>query len=233
MNQEPFVNPDFMFKEPLSLRAIDPVWVRKRAAELGLVNGEPDINGALTEVADNLTVRMKNNALPDTPVMVYAPINEEDPYILGIAIHRITPRGIRKPKEHVVKEPPLETDKNPNALRDDFENMLFEEGDYPPSIVDRDGQDEYLLPWVNSQWMGFQMYHRRFTNAGSPEHKAKYNNALGRYVIGKIQLNGTVGFHHQPYRHKTKASALEEANRLVDDYNTPFAVFRCLDIVAP
>lgn len=236
MNQSKLPIPDFMFNKSLSLKAIDGPWVRARAAELVTPdNPVPDNQAALLEAVEVLQVRLGHNLVDDTPVMVFEPSNDEDPYIVGISIHQFTPRGNRKakPASKLVTptEPPRIQDTKQNTLREDFENMLFEMGGHPPSIVDRDDRDVYILPWVQEQWNGFKMYHYRFTSAGTDTHKGKYDRTLGRYVIGKINFNGSATFHAMPYRHQTKALAKEEANRLSMEHNCPFGVFRCLDIV--
>jgi len=67
--------------------------------------------------------------------------------------------------------------------------------------------------------------------AGKPTFKNRYNRTLGRYVIGKVGHQGKAIFTTAPYRHQTRAEAMQEANLLALELGEPFAVFRCLDII--
>lgn len=234
MTQYTLAARDFAFNTPLSFKAIDNNWIRTRSAELAAVDGtEPDDAKALLEAVEVLVGRLGGNAIEDADVMVYAPATDTDPYVVGIPIHRITPRAGRTPKEVNEKLSPVpycETTKK-ETLRADFEDMLFEVGEHEISIIDRDSNGNYLLPWVAERWAGFQMYHKHFISIPVDNHKGKHNKTLAQYVVGKVNANGTVMFHNTPFRHSTRASATEEANRLSQQYQTAFAIFRCQDII--
>jgi hypothetical protein len=224
---------DFLSPEPLSLKAIDQTWLNKRAAELA--NPEtpdvPNIEGALLEALDQLYERIGTNAKDDVPALVFAPDNATDPYVVGISLDRRSGRERRGADRGPANPTPLMPDTKENTLREDFENLLFESGSFDPGIVTRDGNGRYLVPWVNARWEGFQMYHSKLVVNSTGTFKNKYTRTLGRYVIGKVAVNGGVIFKQIPFRHQTKALALEEANRLSVDLGGAFAVFRCLDII--
>ena len=215
---------DFLSAEPLSLRAIDQAWIKKRAVELG----RSDIQGALEEAVGVLYERIGPNA-KDAPAMVFTPGNDTDPYIVAIPLDHLTNRekGQSKGMPPVAERP----DVKHSTLRDEFENLLFESGSFDPSILKLDAKGRYATPWVNARWEGFMMYHSKLTIAGTDNYKPKYAKTLGRYVIGKVAPTGAVLFHKVPFRHQTKAMALEEANRLSTDFDGAFAVYRCLDII--
>ena len=215
---------DFLSAEPLSLRAIDQAWIKKRAVELG----RSDIQGALEEAVGVLYERIGPNA-KDAPAMVFTPGNDTDPYIVAIPLDHLTNRekGQSKGMPPVAERP----DVKHSTLRDEFENLLFESGSFDPSILKLDAKGRYATPWVNARWEGFMMYHSKLTIAGTDNYKPKYAKTLGRYVIGKVAPTGAVLFHKVPFRHQTKALALEEANRLSTDFDGAFAVYRCLDII--
>mgnify|MGYP003407763763 FL=1 len=215
---------DFLATEPLSLRAIDQAWIKNRAVELGC----SDIQGALEEAVGVLYERIGPNA-KDAPAMVFTPGNDTDPYIVAIPLDHLTNRekGQSKGMPPVAERP----DVKHSTLRDEFENLLFESGSFDPSILKLDAKGRYVTPWVNARWEGFMMYHNKLTIAGTDNYKPKYAKTLGRYVIGKVAPTGAVLFHKVPFRHQTKAMALEEANRLSTDFDGAFAVYRCLDII--
>lgn len=217
----------FLSPEPFSLRAIDQTWVNHRAAQLGSPE-EPDISGALTEVAQTLYERIGDNVKDEGEPVVFMPGNETDPYVIGIPLDQ---RRARLKREGKAPPVALVPDNKEMSLREEFEDLLFQEGSFDPSILDRADNDRYVVPWVNARWEGFQMYHRRLTLVSTDKFKAKYNRTLGRYVLGKVAINGSVLFTKTPFRHQTKAQALEEANRLSTEFSAPFALFRCLDIV--
>jgi hypothetical protein len=50
-------------------------------------------------------------------------------------------------------------------------------------------------------------------------------------VVAKIAKNSTFMFTKVPFRHQTKSLAMAEANRLVEEFQEPFAVLRCVDIL--
>lgn len=223
---------EFLSPEPLSLRAIDQAWVKKRAAVLpnSKFPNEPNIEGALIEALDTLYERIGENAKPDIPAMVFAPDNDTDPYVIGIPLDKRRSREKREARGHAPANPPI-VDLKELTLREDFENLLFQQGSFEPHIVNRDERGRYITPWVNARWEGFQMYHNDLVVMTSGKYKNKYARTLGRYVIGKLVLNGGVMFKQVPFRHQTKALALEEANRLSTEFGEPFAIFRCLDII--
>lgn len=216
---------DFLSTEPLSLRAIDQAWVHKRASELGHATTE----GALLEAVEVLHERIGPNVKEDAAVMVFTPTNDTDPYIVAIPLTRLTTRE----KQQGLGMPPVAArpDRKECSLREEFENLLFEEGSFDPSVLKRDSRDKYVMQWVNARWEGFQMYHNKLTIAGTSGYKPKYAKTLGRYVISQVGPTGAVNFHNVPFRHQTKALAFEEANRLSTEHNRVFAVFRCMDII--
>lgn len=222
---------DFLSTEPLSLRAIDQVWVKKRAAALtnAVDPGMPNIEGALFEAVEVLYDRIGPNAKEDALAMIFTPGNDTDPYIVAIPLNRLTNRE----KQQGTGMPPVAArpDIKEGALREEFENLLFEEGSFDPSILNRDERGKYTTAWVNARWEGFQMYHNKLTIAGTANYKPRYAKTLGRFVISKVGPTGAVTFHPVPFRHQTKALAFEEANRLSTEHNGVFAVFRCLDII--
>mgnify|MGYP003407734786 CR=1 FL=1 len=215
---------DFLATEPLSLRAIDQTWIKNRAVELGC----SDIQGALEEAVGVLYERIGPNA-KDAPAMVFTPGNDTDPYIVAIPLDHLTnrERGQSKGMPPVAERP----DVKHSTLRDEFENLLFESGSFDPSITKVDDKGRYVVLWVRARWEGFQMYHTKLTIESSDSYKPKYAKTLGRYVIGKVAPTGAVLFHKVPFRHQTKALALEEANRLSADFDGAFAIYRCLDII--
>lgn len=232
MMTKPELTPvDFLSTEPLSLRAIDQAWVNKRAAQL--VNpvdpGMPNVEGALFEAVEVLYDRIGPNAKEDVCAMVFTPANDTDPYVVAIPLTHLTNRE----KQQGLGMPPVAArpDRKECSLREEFENLLFEEGSFDPKVLDRDSRDRYVMQWVNARWEGFQMYHNKLTIAGATNYKPKYAKTLGRYVISKVGPTGAVQFHNVPFRHQTKALAFEEANRLSTEYQGVFAVFRCLDII--
>lgn len=222
---------DFLSTEPLSLRAIDQAWVKKRAAQLtnAIDPGMPNIEGALFEAVEVLYDRIGPNAKEDVCAMLFTPANDTDPYIVAIPLAYRTTRE----KQQGLGTPPapLRPDTKNLTLRDEFENLLFEEGSFDPKVLDRDSRGKYVTQWVNARWEGFQMYHNKLTIASSDSYSPKYAKTLGRYVLGKVGAAGVAIFTKAPYRHQTKALALEEANRLSALFGEPFALFRCLDII--
>lgn len=233
---KPLSELEFLSKDALSIRAIDNAWVRERAWELSGDKG-PDmshIQEVLTEVVQALYERLGHNAADDMPAMLFFPSNELDPYIVGLHINHRTNyqkrlmASIEANIPHIPTKVSAET-----SLREDFENLLFEEGAVNPNDLDVDENNRYIKKWVKARWEGFMMYHNNNTAVKSASFKNKYNNTLSRYVIGKVTEAGKVVFTAAPYRHKTKALAMEEANRLAAQFIAPFAVFRCLDIIEP
>jgi hypothetical protein len=216
---------DFLSTEPLSLRAIDQAWVNKRTVELG----QPNVEAALLEAVEVLHERIGPNVKEDAPVMVYTPANDTDPYVVAIPLTRRTTRELQQ--GHGMPPVAARPDNKNCTLREEFENLLFEEGSFDPKVLDRDSRDKYVMQWVNARWEGFQMYHNKLTLAGTASYKPKYAKTLGRFIIGKVTQTGAVNIHNVPYRHQTKALAMEEANRLSTEHKGVFAVFRCLDIV--
>ena len=81
---------------------------------------------------------------------------------------------------------------------------------------------------VDSMWKGYQLFARTSMRIIS---KKETDFPLGRYVIGKVIDDGKkVQFARIPFRHQTRKLATEEMNRLVEIYNEPFALFRCVEI---
>ena len=231
LTKAPLLPTDFLSTQQLSIRAIDQAWVSKRATELpnALLPGMPNVAGALFEAVEVLYDRIGPNAQEDVCAMVYTPNNDTDPYIVAIPLAHLTNRE----RQRGTGMPPVAArpDNKDSTLQEEFENLLFEEGSFDPSIVNKDARGKYTTPWVNARWEGFQMYHKRLTVAGTRNFQPKFKKVLGRFVIGKLTSAGAVNFHNVPYRHQTKALALEEANRLATEYGGSFAIFRCLDII--
>lgn len=225
----------FLHPKAWSMKAIDQKWLDQRAMELAdPITGVPDITAALNEVVETLSARIGKNIGSSEQAVVYVPGNETDPYVVGIELRKNTKRGPR-----AGAKPPYEgamtviemADPRESCLRDDFEDLLFQEDAYLPSIIDRDPQDRYILDWVNERWAGFQMYEQRLVAHNSDHYNGKYAKTLGRYVVGHLATNGAVIFKTMPFRHQTKASAMEEANRQAGVLGGGFAVYRCLDII--
>lgn len=226
----------FLHRDPLSLRAIDPVWVTNRAAEIAAERGltEPDIQSALLEAIDTLCQRAAWNYREDTDVLVYEPSEESHPYLIAVPLAHNTGRHrrLREAGTQPPPPPPVNADSKQSSLKEEFENVIFEkETDLFPSDLDTDTNGVYINERVRTLWEGFKLYHHKLTAVSSERYKTNYNKALGRYVVAKIGNNGVAIFTKTPYRHHTKALAMEEANRLSAHYGGVFGVFRCLDIV--
>ncbi|MNM27148.1 hypothetical protein D3C81_376330 [compost metagenome] len=80
-------------------------------------------------------------------------------------------------------------------------------------------------------WDGFRLYHNNLTIEAKPVFRQNYHKALGRYVLARVGNNGVPIFTKAPFRHQTKAQAIEEAGRLSQEFKVGFGVYRCLDIV--
>lgn len=227
---------EFLSQVPLSLRAVDQAWVNERAAQIPneAFPGEPNVEAALAEVVERLHQRLGQNVKEDTPGFVYTPDNDTDPYVVCVPLDKLS-RGQRLERNRIHREPDNTpsrlTDTSESNLRKEFENLLFQDLLLEEKVLEQDHLGRYITPWVNARWEGFQMYHRHLTVAGKPAFKNRYNRTLGRYVIGKIGHQGKAIFTTAPFRHQTKAEAMQEANRLAVELGEPFAVFRCLDII--
>jgi hypothetical protein len=116
-------------------------------------------------------------------------------------------------------------------LQAEFENLLHEDVLLDPKDLAKDERGHYIVQWVAERWKGFLMYQRKLVIVAANKAKPSYGKTLGRYVIGRVATNGVAVFTKAPYRHATKAQAIEEANRLSAEFNSPFGVFRCLDII--
>lgn len=225
----------FLHAKCWSMKAIDQNWINQRSNELAdPITGTPDISAALGEVVEALVGRIGNNIGSSEEAVIYVPGNETDPYVVGIELRKNTKRGPRAgakpPYEEAMTVLEMQDPKE-SCLRDDFEDLLFQEDAYLPSIIDRDPQGRYILDWVNERWAGFQMYEQRLVAHNSDYYDGKYCKTLGRYVVGRMANNGAVVFRTMPFRHQTKALAMEEANRQTETLGGAFAVYRCLDII--
>lgn len=216
---------EFLSKQAISLRAIDQEWIKTRALELG-----DDPVAALSEAVQTLYDRIGHNVKEDEEVMVFTPENDTDPYVVGIYLDQRTVRQ-KLAANNATRPAPAMLDSKENSMREDFENLLFEQCPCEPSVIQRDERGRYVVAWVNARWEGFLMYHNNISVIKQNKFQNKYVRTLGRYVIGKMALNGAVLFTKAPFRHQTKALAMEEANRLSTELGEVFAVFRCLDIV--
>lgn len=226
---------DFLFPTPLSLRAISQNWVNTRAKQIPNEQqpGEPNVQAALDEAVDRILERIGHNLNEEKPGTIYAPDNDTDPYIVCIPLNNLTGRLKRSHVglEKGVLPTQIKPDVVESTLQDEFEDLLFQDLMLEQKVLDKDEQGKYKTSWVNARWEGFQMYHRHLTIAGKPAFKNRYNRTLGRYVVGQVGHQGKVVFTRVPFRHPTRASAMEEANRVAAEQQQPFAVFRCLDII--
>lgn len=223
---------EFFHHEPLSLRAISREWVINRALELGRGSTEPDIRGALAEAVELITARTAWNLAEGRDVLVYEPDGEGDPYVVAIPLNSFG-RGGGKPR---LDPPATQTPKIPDTKRrnivDDFEDIVFEmDFELTPSDLDRDQNGRYINAHVRALFTGFKMYHDKLTMARSEQFRINYNKTLGRYVLAKVGNNGIAIFTKAPFRHLSKAMAIEEANRLSEQLDEAVGIFRCLDII--
>jgi len=222
---------DFFHPDPLSMRAISREWVDKRAVELAGESAEPDVHGALVEAVELITARTAWNLAEDRQVLVYTPDGENDPYVVAIPLN--SSRRVGKPR---LDPPVTHTPKVPDTKRrnivDDFEDIVFEmDFELSPSDLDRDQNGRYINAHVRALFTGFKMYHDKLTMARSEQYRTNYNKTLGRYVLAKVGNNGIAIFNKAPFRHLSKAMAIEEANRLSEQLGEAVGVFRCLDII--
>lgn len=220
----------FFHQEPLSLRPVSREWVNNRARELNPT--EPDIHGALTEAVERLLPRAAWNLAENGSVVVYVPDGENDPYVVGIPLkkHSRNTRHKLTPPSNVIE--PRFVDARRGNLVDDFENVVFEmDFDLTPKDLDRDNNGRYINAHVRALFDGFKMYHDNLTMARSEKFRDSYNRTLGRYVLATVANNGVAVFSKSPFRHLSKAVAIEEANRLSEQLAKPVGVFRCLDII--
>ena len=230
--KEPDMN--FLSPMPFSLKAISQEWVNKRAGELvnGVDPGQPNVEGALYEAAQVLFERAGANASDDECAILYTPSNDKDPYIIGIPLDQRPLRSKRKSRILAGYKPILPKPTPETSIRLDFENLMFETVDgFNISDLDCNEEGEYKNPITQSYWKGFCMYHNKLTIVSNGAFKPKYSKTLGVYVVARVATNGTAVFTQSPFRHYTKAGALEEANRLTATHGSPFAIFRCLDII--
>lgn len=217
---------NFLPANPWSLRPVCQDWVNRRAAELG-----GDVSAALSEVYEVFAQRTSYNFDHDREPLVYTPDGPNDPYILALPLVKY--RGgqapsIKPAKPHVPGDPKLKT----SNLKDEFENYVFE-GDDELTLDDLDVDDHgvYLNQRVRGLFDGFKLYHDKVTMADCTDFRDPYLRILGRFVVAKVTPGGAALFTKAPFRHHTKADALEEAHRLVGELNDGFAVFRCMAII--
>ena len=230
---------DFLSELPLSLRAIDQNWVNQRAVELVAAaesNAPIEVSEAryqiLEEIVERLGERLGSNLRDDALALLFSPSNETDPYVVGLPIDGRSShqKRIERAKETPRPAPP-QVSLDYRTVRADFEDGLFQTGEYELSVLDKDEDGNYLEQWVTDRWKGFQMFYNQMVIANSGKFKNKYSKTLGRYVVGKIANNGAALFVRAPFRHETKAGAFQEANNLSTEHASPFGVFRCLDII--
>lgn len=233
LENPPLVDTDFLANESYSFRAVDNAWVRKRAAQL--VNpidlGQPNILGALVEAAEVLYDRVGVNAKEDAHALFFYADNDTDPFVIAIPLDHRSIVEKRAEKGPITPPPKPTPPAKETTLREDFEDLLFQEGSFDHKVLDRLQNGRYKTPWVQAKWEGFCMYHNKLVTLPAEKYKPRYDKVLGRYIIGKVGDTGAILFHNVPFRHQTKALALEEANRLSAEFQHPFAIFRCLDII--
>lgn len=227
--------PDLPFfnEKEYSLKAISQTWLNMRCGELG-----GDLQGAFQEVLDGLVDRLGNNVEQEGECRIYFPDNETDPYVFAIPLDRRSEflRSKAKAQARVQHLMPLQTveqvaENKTTTVKEDFENLLFEENDgYDHRLLNTDEQGNYTDPKTRNRWEGFLMYHQNFTILGKDHYKNKYGKTLGKYVVARLAKNGIAIFTAAPYRHQTKADAVEKANALSKEFMAPFSVFRCMDI---
>lgn len=231
------LDPDnFLCQRPFSIRVVDQDWVNARAAEIAKTNGvaEPDVQSALMEVVDRVEQRAAWNYDQEKPILVYAPSGDQDPYVVAVPLVR------HRNKNHVRTTPAA--NHNPGAvhaeaaqtLKEEFENLIFErEQGLDPADLAVDDRGHYVNRYVAALYEGFRMYHGKLVSLKGANFRENYEKSLGRYVIAKVNNAGVSLFVPAPFRHRTKALAMEEANRLATNTSHAFGVFRCLDIVLP
>lgn len=223
-------NTGFLLEGAYSLRPIDQVWLRKRAAELN--PEEPDLQRALEEAVETLRDNLGHNLDEDAEMLLYSSDSNTDPYIVALPIKKRRNPGdqVRNVTPPVAKRPDLKE----SSIQLEFENILFESNEeFGLNDLEKNDMDEYVNNDVRQRWEGFKLYHEKLTIEATPHFKKEYHKSLGRYVVGKITRNGTSLFIKTPFRHQTKALAMEEACRLSGEHNEAFGIFRCLDIVSP
>jgi hypothetical protein len=119
-----------------------------------------------------------------------------------------------------------------SSLREDFESLLLETiEDMSPNRLERKENGDYYDKRILGMWKGFTLYHRGCSVAKRTTLPPRYHCTLGRYVVAKIDNSGSAFFTKLPFRHSTKVQAIEEASRLNLEFNAPFGIFRCLDII--
>lgn len=220
-----------------ALRIIDSGWVEKRALELAKVVGSehPDTQAALEEAVEMLQERTANNLDDGKDTLLYLPGEDGDPFLVALPILRETRTVRRSPPDSKAHLPPHPKAEWSLTCRDQFEDVLFEgDFDVTPSSLDKNEAGDYLDPNVQLMWKGFNLYHEKMTSINNEAYKKRYDKTLGTFVVAKVaKPSGGALFVHSPYRHRLKADAMAEANRLGGIKGETFAIFRCLDVVIP
>lgn len=215
--------------EGIGYRAVASDYVMKRAYALSDTSF-PDLPAALKEIAETISERFGANLI-EGEVTVYYPTSSKDPYVFGIPCTKNTKKKVNQVNKEdplaIIKSRPFRPEVKGNTLQQDFEDALFEDKARPISATNKTPDGIYTNPIIQAQWEGFKLYHSKFDK----DLSKRQDKTLGRYVIGKVIVSGQVKFHELPFRHPTKATAMEEANRLANTYGGGFGVFRCIEIV--
>lgn len=117
---------------------------------------------------------------------------------------------------------------NKLELREMFEeDMSLRFVKKPVSLV-RDSQGMYLDKTVRNHWEGYSLFFNRLFQLDPITAPM-----IGRYILGTVGEEGKVVMGRNPFRHKTKMSALAETTRLQIEYGKSVYLFRCHGVFHP
>lgn len=238
-NEDAVPDLGFFAKEPFALRAIDQEWLNKRANELGNMAG-PDLDAALDEVLADLYARMGVNLDKGRCSIIHSPGDEGDPYIIAVPIIKPNSRIVKSMTRKVSTEAMLAVADAPRSAREKVEESLRLQFEEMVSVLPeglghhglvRTPSGRYVDQKFQGMWEGFLLYHDGMTTIGQGLPGRHDHRIMGHYVVGKVVKTGVAIFTKAPYRHATKAGAMEECLRLKEEFNETFAIFRCVDVV--
>lgn len=217
----------YVVEDTYVIRPLCPIWITERMAE----RNEATEDGAIQEAVEMLLEHLGDQVLGDGEIAVHFPNKEGDPYVVVMVKDKRNDYERRR-DDYIADPVKIHQIPVQNNLMEEFEDLIYTlpEGAGPDALR-KDANGRYLNPKTIGAWRGFQMYHYNLTIAARANTPSKFNRCLGRYILGTLSRNGSPVVMKSPYTHTTKASAMEEANRISIDQGKAVAVFRCLDVI--